>query len=83
MSDRFSRLKVIQGGKTNNNLDLEQLEYDHNEIKNDGEGYILVYKSHKEKSYIIMSNGFTNEEGIYASHIISKGIMEGSFEDMK
>jgi len=63
-----------------NKINLEQLNSDHNEIVSDGDGYILVYRNKKEKSYYIMSNGFTNEEGVYASQLICNAIINDSSE---
>lgn len=68
-----NRFKVFQTSK----MDMEFLRDCFKEIEEEGDGFVLVYRNKLQKRYWRMSSGFTNEEGVFAAHIIINDACEG------
>ena len=69
MNEKFNVVK--NSGKMNK----ENLIAQYKEIIEEGEGYIIVYKNKKDNRYYYISNGLTQEEGLYAANLIADSIM--------
>jgi hypothetical protein len=68
MNEKF---KII----SNKKMDKKVLKEHFDEILEEGNGYVMVYKNQKDNRYYFVANGFTQEEGVYGSQLIIKSII--------
>lgn len=58
-----------------NKMDLEFSKKSFQEAIESGNGFVMIYRDKNDNRYYMVSSGFTQEEGIYASHLISRSVI--------
>lgn len=64
-----------------NKMDLEVSRKAFQEVMESGNGFVMIYRDKNDNRYYMVSSGFTQEEGVYASHLIARSVITECDDD--